>query len=397
MAAYKPNIFLTLPDSSIMLEQLISGIMRRSRLLEGELFRSFMNSEMGYRLLELYVSGYIKRLQDPTNRNVLAAIKKAEGIAAVLMPDGSDRVFESRILGAIKRNFETAEETGVDTNLTLKTKRILGLMGEKYLRTFLLDFMALRFGVGTFNERYLAKEGEPYFHYLVVQPNSECNAKPRCPGCFASKSKGKLDYETLDRVVGESIELGARWTIVVGGEPLLEKEALLELFGKYRRMPFMLATNGSFVDDEFSAEVSRLGNVLTVINTPGLEAMTNQLRRDQNVWQEIVNAAKTLRRNDAAVGFASTVYAANYEELSSPEFAKQMIDLGMFIGFYFEYSTPLGHRPIRGLGLTPEMRDGFSRRVQEVSGNNPIILINTSGGENKIGGCPAARAGMVYV
>src|SRR3989344_8960089 len=210
MAAYKPNIFLTLPDSSIMLEQLISGIMRRSRLLEGELFRSFMNSEMGYRLLELYVSGYIKRLQDPTNRNVLAAIKKAEGIAAVLMPDGSDRVFESRILGAIKRNFETAEETGVDTNLTLKTKRILGLMGEKYLRTFLLDFMALRFGVGTFNERYLAKEGEPYFHYLVVQPNSECNAKPRCLGCFAATSKGVLSYETLDNVLGESIELGAR-------------------------------------------------------------------------------------------------------------------------------------------------------------------------------------------
>ena len=385
-----------------MLEQLVSGLARRGKFLDRSgLFRSLMNSEFGYWILERYVSGYIELLREPTNRNVLAAIKKADGVAAAFMPDGKDRVFESGILGAIKRNFEAAEETGVDTNFTLKTKRLLELMGGKYIRTFFLDFMALRFGVGNLNDHHLGRKGEPFFHYLVVQPNSDCNTNSSCRlTCFALKSRGKLGYETLDRVVGESIELGARFTIVVGGEPLLEKETLLQLFGKYRKMPFLLATNGILVDDEFSAEVSELGNVMTVINTPGLEAMTNQLRKNPKVWKDIVNAATTLRKHGAAVGFASTVYSVNYEQLSSPEFAKQMIDLGMFMGLYFEYNNPvgtLGHKPIKGLGLTSGMRDDFSRRVQEVSGTYPLILVNTIGGENKIGGCPAARAGMVYV
>ncbi len=365
---------------------------------ENPLVHKFINSEAAYLFLEGKISGYVKLLQDPTNENILAALRMLKRTMRSLIPNGQDRVFESRLLDAIKEDeFEKAGIDGEDTNLTRKVKRTLGMMSERNLMTLLLDFGAVGIGLGTLNERYLSKENAPCFHYLVLQPNSDCNAKPRCPGCFAATSKGALDYETLDRVVAESAALAARYTIVVGGEPLLERDNLLRLFRKHKRMPFIIATNGKLLDESYAEEVADMGNVITFINTPGPEPVATMLRRDPNVWEEIRTAAENLQRHKAVSGFVSTVYRANFREVSSPEFIEQMMGFGMMLGFYFPYTAPVGCPPVKGLPLSPAMADEFSERVREVSASNPMILVNTYKGEEKIGGCPSARGGAIYV
>lgn len=267
-------------------------------------------------------------------------------------------------------------------------------MGEKYLRTTLVDFGVVNFAIGKLNRRF---QGGPHLEALALQPNSDCNAKPKCPGCFAGENEGKLDYETLDKILSESKDLTSRFTIVLGGEPLLEKTNLLRLFSKYKRMPFMIFTNGKLLDETYAKTVADLGNVITFINMPGLEPTATKLRRDPNVWIDIKRAAENLQKYSAASGFSSTVYQANFEDLSSPEFAQQMIDFGMMLGFYFPYKNAVGCSPKDELALSPEMNDEFSRRVKDISTQYPLILINASDGEEKIGGCLSAKGSIVYI
>lgn len=270
-------------------------------------------------------------------------------------------------------------------------------MGERYLNRVLLDFMIVNFGLGTLKERSLEQQGEPSFHYFALQVTSDCNAKPRCPGCFAEKDTGRLSDETLDRVQGEAVSLASRFTIILGGEPLLEKKKLLTLFRKYKRTPFLVATNGILLDEAYAREVADLGNVITFINIPGLEDTTNKIRENKAAWAHINQAAENLRKYHAASGFVSTVSQTNYMEVSSPEFVQKMIDFGMMLGFYFTYTDPIGCSPKKDLALTSGMTEEFSRRTKDVSGKYPLCLVNTAGGEGILGGCPAGRADLIYV
>lgn len=367
---------------------------------------SVLTSEPVHKLFEMGVSRYVRSLRDPqnpgsinpSNETLLGKLGTLEKLSRVFLPDERERVFESRIAGTLRKDLEKAVESGVDSNSTLKLKRTLGLMGERYLKGVLLDFMVVNFGLGTLKGRTLAAQGEPTFNYLALQVNSECNAKPRCQGCFAEKDKSKLSDDTLDRVQDQAISLASRITIILGGEPLLEKKKLLKLFHKYNKTPFLVATNGILLDDAYAREVADLGNVMTFINVPGLESTTNGIRRNPNTWNSIRQAAENLKKYQAASGFASTVYQTNFMEVSSGEFVQEMIDLDMILGFYFAYTDPLGCSPKTELALTPEMNEEFSRRIQDISSNYPLYLIDTSGGRERIlGGCPAGRRGLIYV
>lgn len=375
-------------------------------LARNRVVHKVVNSEPVYRALGLGVSTYIRSFQDPTdesrlkltNEKVLSALNTLDKLAHILIPNNQDRELESRTLETLRREFEKAIETGECTNLTLKIKRTLELMGTEYLKTALLNFGAVGLGLGTLNERFLRKEGKPNFHSLALQTTSACNAEPICQGCYAEKAEGKLDYATLDRVVGESIALTSKLTFVLGGEPLLEKDNLFGLFRKYEKMVFVVATNGKSLDESYARKVTELGNVLTLINIPGLESTATSLRRNPNVWNEIRAAAVNLQKYKAASGFVSTVSQPNFENVSSPEFIQQMIEFGMIVGAYVPYTDPVGCSPKTELTLTPEMTDEFLRRVRWVSTHYPLILIDTSGGaEKKIGGCPAAKRSLVYI
>ena len=93
--------------------------------------------------------------------------------------------------------------------------------------------------------------------------------------------------------MAESIALGSRFTIILGGEPLIRKGDLLKLFRKYARRPFIVATNGILLDEDYAKEVAELGNVITLLDIPGLEATTNKIRGNSTAsWSAIKNAAE---------------------------------------------------------------------------------------------------------
>lgn len=362
---------------------------------ESRLGHSLINSPLAYHLIGLYVSHHVGLLKEPTNTNLLKSLNELGSLADRFIPKIEDKEIETRMIGALKSKFEAAEETGQDTNLTRKVKRTLGLLGEKYLTTLLLDFGAIRFGLAKLNQRYLNADETP-LGFLGVQINSKCNLSPRCPGCFAEEDAGELNYQSLDRIVDESVHLTSRFTIILGGEPLLRKGDLLKLFSKYNKIPFMVFTNGTLLDKDYAKKTAELGTVFHLINTPGLESTTNE-HRGENGWNGITSAAGNLRDFGAPVGFISTVYPFNFEELSSSEFVQQMIDQEMLLGIYFPYKAPVGKPPIKDLTLTPKMEVEFSQRLADVSAKQPIFLIDTNKKEQEVGGCLAAKGSFVYV
>lgn len=364
-------------------------------LAHTKIFHSFINSELARDLIGLEVSNHIRLLQNPTNESVLKSINRLERLAGFLIPNDGDRTTESHMLVRLKNEFARALETGTDTNFTRKIKRTLGLMNEKTLRMLLLDFGAIRFGIGKLNRHF---QEEPYVEELAMQINSECNARPRCPGCFTRENKGTLTYETQDKVIAESINLGSKFTNIIGGEPLLEKDNLFKLFRKYNRMPFIVFTNGILLDEAYAKKAADLENVITLINIPGLKITTTKIRGDLNAWDYITKAAKNLRKYQAASGFSSTVYQTNFKDVSSSEFVEQMIDFEMMIGFYFPYTDPVGCSPQKELTLTAQTNEDFSQRIKFVSNHYPLILVDATGEkEKKICSCIDGKVRMPYI
>ena len=354
-----------------------------------------LNSNLAYHLIKPTVNSlYLNPLRKPTNEGAMKSVSGVESLAGVLIKDPKLKVLESGVLATLKENFRKAIETGKDTNLTIKVKRTLDLMSSQVLSSLAVDFGVMGCGI----KRLKQKPSEPAIEEFAIQTRSDCNMNPRCRDCFAEDDTGKLDYKTQRRVIKEALSLGSRFNIILGGEPLLDKNNLFKLFHEFRKMPFIVATNGILLDEAYAKEVALLGNVITLINIPGLEDTTNRIRQNSERWNRVQKAAENLKKYGAASGFASTVYSDTFMELSSPEFVQQMIDFNMLIGFYFGCDNPFGcNKPTRHR-MTQQMNDFFSQRAKDIADRLPIFLVDTTNGaEEKIKGCPGGNGNLLLI
>ncbi|MBI2143521.1 radical SAM protein [Candidatus Woesearchaeota archaeon] len=368
---------------------------RGSRLeeLKNRLFVDAVDSRLGRFLLHRWVlEGYVRPIsRDPSNENILQRLKKFSGLVHALVPDITDRKYETFTMDSVIRAFEDAAD-GKEVNLANTVRRTIGLLGEKGLDTLIFryggDIMIASIKEHSRGQRNPIREA-------AVEVHTACNAIPRCLGCYAKDDGGELDEKTLTQLLKDLKEEGSRFTFVVGGEPLLRKQMLLRLFARFREMPFLVSTNGKLVDEAYAKAVAELGNVGTFINTPGLEQTALLLRRDPNVWNDIMRAFDNLRKQGAVAGFATTVYQSNFEEVSSPQFIEQMMRSGAVLGFYLPYQTPLGCHPVEGGHMTGEMQARFSKRIQDLLNTYPIVLLDTSIGGKSIK-CPASIGNFIY-
>ncbi len=361
--------------------------------LKNRLFINAIDSRVARKVLQGWIKqGFIKPIcEEPTNENILQHLVKLQKIAYALVPDPDDRIYETSVLESSIRLLEDAAK-GADSNFARKVRLSINCLGEKGLETLVFEY-GMGLMIDSVKEHFSARN---LLRESAVEVLTDCNAVPRCPGCYAKGDDGEMDEKTFLRVLKETEELGSRIEFIVGGEPLLRKEMLLRAFKKLRGMPFIVSTNGKLLDDEYARTVANLGNVGTAINTPGLEQTSTMLRRDPNVWQDITRAAAHLKENGAMSGFVTTVYQSNFMEVSSREFIERMMQLGMAIGLYFPYQMPMGCPPGGEKPMTREMEAQFSRRLQDRSDNHPIVLIDTCKG-GKSHSCPASKADMVYI
>ena len=219
---------------------------------------------------------------------------------------------------------------------------------------------------------------------MLISPSMRCNYK--CVGCYASQYSRDEDmsFETLDRVITEAKELGTRFFIILGGEPLVYRP-LFDIFEKHNDVAFQFYTNGALIDKEVARRLVELGNVAPQVSVEGFEEETDE-RRGKGAFSRAMRAMDNLREAGCVFAFSTTVSSRNVDTITSDEFMDLMIEKGAIYGWYFLY-MPVDGDSDMSLMPTPEQRDKLRMATNRFRNEKPILLVDFWNDAPLTGGC----------
>lgn len=151
--------------------------------------------------------------------------------------------------------------------------------------------------------------------------------------------------------------------IYTGGEPLVRKKDLIKLCEKHSDCVFLCFTNATLIDEDFTNEMLRVGNLVPAISLEGFEEATDD-RRGNGVYQKVIHAMELLRKKKLIYGISCCYTSANYNSITSEEFYDSLIDLGAYFVWYFHY-MPVGNDAAPQLLPTPEQRIGVYEKIRK--------------------------------
>lgn len=222
---------------------------------------------------------------------------------------------------------------------------------------------------------------------VLIDPTGRCNL--RCKGCWAGEYDRSLDmdFATLDRVLAEAEDLGIRFFVVSGGEPLVRMDDLMKLAAKHDQSVFHVFTNGTLITPDAARRFADLGNVTFAVSIEGFEESTNR-RRGPGVFKKVMSAMDNLKEAGVVFGFSATYTRLNTEEVGSDEFIDLMIGKGCKLGWLFTY-VPVGGGADLDYMATPDQRSFMCRKVREWRGKKPILVADFWNDGEAVGGCIA--------
>jgi MoaA/NifB/PqqE/SkfB family radical SAM enzyme len=230
----------------------------------------------------------------------------------------------------------------------------------------------------------------PYL--MVISPTMRCNLK--CTGCYSANYQRAdlIDTATFDRLLTEVKEMGIHFVVVSGGEPFIRGD-LLRMFEKHHDILFMTYTNGTIIyRDKLAPALAELGNVVPCISVEGFAAETDA-RRGPGVFDRVIGAMGMLRQAGVLFGYSATPMRHNNELVVSDEFVDFYLNLGAFVGWYFNY-MPVGRNPDLSLMPTVQQRRRRMERINEIRRQKHIVVSDFWCDGTLVGGC--LSAGRVY-
>lgn len=230
---------------------------------------------------------------------------------------------------------------------------------------------------------------------ILIDPTERCNLN--CTGCWAGdyQRHEELDFDTLDRVMTEGEELGMYFTIMSGGEPTIRKKDIIKLAEKHPSQVILLFTNGTLVDDEFVAEMKRVGNITLAFSIEGFEESTDA-RRGKGVFKKVMAAMDRMRKAGLIFGVSITYTRNNTDELASEEFVDMLVDKGAAFAWYFTY-IPVGKDVDVDLMATPEQRAYMYQKVLEYRNTKPIFIMDFWNDGEVSNGCIAGGKRYLHI
>jgi MoaA/NifB/PqqE/SkfB family radical SAM enzyme len=223
---------------------------------------------------------------------------------------------------------------------------------------------------------------------LALDVTNRCNVQPPCQGCYAfsenSAKEKDPSFEDLDKLVGEAQHLGISNVILLGGEPLLRRDDLIELQRRHKDLGFLLFTNGRFLDKDTIKKFLNTGaSTYFFLHIQGGKELTEK-EMGPDVFEYSSRAMANLREAGIPFGFSTSVTRDNFHEVTSPDFLDFISSQGAIAGLYFPY-VALGYEPDRSKELTPEQRQEFKEmapgfRRKGILAVNPEEIIAHQGG-----------------
>lgn len=230
---------------------------------------------------------------------------------------------------------------------------------------------------------------------ILLDPTSACNL--HCTGCWAAEYGHKLNltYDEIDDIICQGKELGVYMYIYTGGEPLVRKKDLIKLCEKHSDCVFLCFTNATLIDEDFTNEMLRVGNLVPAISLEGFEEATDD-RRGNGVYQKVIHAMELLRKKKLIYGISCCYTSANYNSITSEEFYDSLIDLGAYFVWYFHY-MPVGNDAAPQLLPTPEQRIGVYEKIRKYRATKPLFAMDFQNDAEYVGGCIAGGRRYLHI
>lgn len=230
---------------------------------------------------------------------------------------------------------------------------------------------------------------------LLIDPTSSCNLE--CIGCWAKdyEKHVNLSFEKLDELCTDAQKLGVLQIVFSGGEPMMRKKDILKLAEKHRKLTFGMFTNGTLIDEEFAAEMARLGNLNAFISIEGFQEETD-MRRGDGVYEKALHAMDLLQKHDIGFGFSTCYHAKNYKTIASDEFLGMMREKGAWLGWLFIY-MPIGKDADMSLCCNAEQRAYVHRKLEDYQQKHGFLAIDFANSGHKAIGCVAAGNDYAHI
>lgn len=293
------------------------------------------------------------------------------------------------------RNFRGYYEDE-DNNWGQLIRRILTEVHPNVRKQFLINYIV---NSGIYGLPYIKKMKEKHQcnvpWAILMDPTAACNLK--CTGCWAAEynKADSMSYELLDRIIREGKDLGIYMYIYSGGEPLVRKDDIIKLCEKHDDCMFLAFTNATLVDEEFSKEMTRVGNLLLAISVEGFEEETD-MRRGKGTYQKVMKAMDILRKDGNGFGFSTCYHSQNTDIVGSEEYVDLMVEKGCLFGWYFTY-MPLGKDAVPELLVSPEQREFMYHKIRGMRQEKPIFLMDFWNDGEYVRGCIAGGRNYLHI
>lgn len=235
--------------------------------------------------------------------------------------------------------------------------------------------------------RRRVKRGELFPPFLFLALTNACNL--RCRGCWIEShgAPDALSLEDVEAVIRSGKRHGSYFYTLLGGEPFLYPQ-LWTVLQRHPECYFQLITNGHFLEGENCQRLRKLGNVTVLVSIDG-EGETNDARRGAGAFRRSIAGLKALQEAKLLFGVATTITAANCEEVLADEYVQAMIDHGAMYLWYYVF-RPVGADPSPELSVDRDQMLAIRRRLLELRRRHPIIIIDTYWDAEGRAVCPAA-------
>ena len=231
------------------------------------------------------------------------------------------------------------------------------------------------------------RRGEVFPPFLFLALTNACNL--RCHGCWIESrgEKFSLSNEDVDAIIAAGRRQGSYFYTLLGGEPMIYT-GLWDLIARHPDCYFQIITNGMFHSAENVERIRKLGNVSPLVSIDGLEA-ANDDRRGPDVFRTAIEGLERLKRGKILFGVATTITAANMEEVLSDEYVRFIIGQGAMYLWYYVF-RPVGPDPSPHYCVGGEQMIELRRRLLKLRRRHPIIIIDTYWNAQGRAVCPAA-------
>lgn len=230
---------------------------------------------------------------------------------------------------------------------------------------------------------------------VLIDPTSACNLK--CKGCWAAEysKHSNLEYEVLSRVVKEGKEVGTFMYIFSGGEPLVRKADIIRLCEENPDCAFLAFTNGTLVDDQFIADVKRVGNFVPAFSIEGHEDATD-MRRGEGTYNKVITAMQKMKAAGLPFGASCCYHSKNVSEVCGEDYIKFLVDSGCLFAWYFTY-MPVGKDAVCELIADASQRKEAYRLIRKAREEQPIFLMDFWNDGEYVQGCIAGGRHYLHI